>query len=156
FNGNQIGVLLIYYILNELHAKDKLPANAALVKSIVTGELGTLIANDHGVPMFNQLTGFKNICSLANLWDQTHEHTFLFGYEESIGYVYGDYVRDKDGVVTSMMIVEMAAYYLKHGKSLHDVMYEIYDQYGYYKEELYSINLEGVEGKERMDRMMDH
>ena len=154
FNGNQIGAMLIYYILNGLNDKNEIPKNGAIVKSIVTGDLGKVIAESLNVKCYQTLTGFKNICSLPNIWDKTKEAKFIFGYEESIGYVYGDHVRDKDGVVSSMMIVEMAAYFKKQGKSLVDVLYEIYDKYGFYKEHLMSIVLEGIEGSNRILRMM--
>ena len=156
FNGNQIGALLIYYILNGLNDKNQIPENGAIVKSIVTGDLGKVIAESLNVKCYQTLTGFKNICSLPNIWDKTKEANFIFGYEESIGYVYGDHVRDKDGVVSSMMIVEMAAFYKKQGKSLVDVLYEIYNKYGFHKEHLMSIVLEGIEGSNRILRMMKY
>ncbi|MDO5301657.1 MAG: phospho-sugar mutase [Tissierellia bacterium] len=156
YNGNQIGALLIHYILEVRGEKGDLPENAAMVKSIVTGELGTAIAREYDIPMFNTLTGFKNICGLANEWDVTGAHTFLFGYEESIGYTYGDHVRDKDAVVSTMMIVEMAAYYKKRGQSLYEVLRGIYEKYGYYKERLLSVVKEGQEGQAQIARIMDH
>lgn len=153
-NGNQTGALLIHYILSSRYINGDLPENAAIVKSIVTGDLGTAICNKYGVRMFETLTGFKNICSLANRWDQTREYNFIFGYEESIGYVYGTLVRDKDAVVSSMLIAEMTAYYKKQGKSLLDVLEEVYTQYGYYNEKLISIVLEGLEGQQLIGRIM--
>lgn len=154
FNGNQIGALLIYYILSSLNKLGNIPDNGAIVKSIVTGNLGKDIAKSFGVECINTLTGFKNICSMPNKWDKTKEYKFIFGYEESIGYVYGDHVRDKDGVVSSMMIVEMAAFYKNLGKSLVDVLNEIYEKYGYYKEELKSLVYEGIDGKDKISKMM--
>ncbi len=154
FNGNQTGAMLIYYILHGLREAEDLPDNGAIVKSIVTGKLGQRIAMDFGVQTFETLTGFKNICNLPNIWDRTKEHNFIFGYEESIGYVYGDHVRDKDAVVSTMMIVEMAAYYKKRSKSLVELLNDIYKEYGYYKEHLTSLVLEGIEGSERIKRMM--
>ncbi len=154
FNGNQTGAMLIYYILHGLREAEDLPDNGAIVKSIVTGKLGQRIAMDFGVQTFETLTGFKNICNLPNIWDKTKEHNFIFGYEESIGYVYGDHVRDKDAVVSTMMIVEMAAYYKKRSKSLVELLNDIYKEYGYYKEHLTSLVLEGIEGSERIKRMM--
>lgn len=154
FNGNQMGFLLTYYILSENEKLGKLPKNGAIVKSIVTGDLSKAIAQKYGVKTYETLTGFKNICHLPNLWDKTEEANFIFGYEESIGYVYGNHVRDKDGVVSSMMIAEMAAYYRQRGKSLVEVLYDIYEEFGYYKEHLESIVLEGMEGQERIARMM--
>lgn len=154
FNGNQIGALLLYYILNEMKNKNLLPEKSAIVKSIVTGDLGLHIAESLGVKCYQTLTGFKNICNLPNIWDKTGEQNFVFGYEESIGYVFGNQVRDKDGVVSAMMLVELAAFYKKQGKNLVDVMEEIYKKYGYHKEHLMSIVLEGIEGAERIVNMM--
>lgn len=155
FNGNQTGILLINYILNGLAEKGEIPENGAIVKSLVTGEMAKPICERFGVSLFNTLTGFKNICSLPNEWDKTHEYKFIFGYEESIGYTYGDYVRDKDAVVSSMMIAEMAGYYKSIGKTLYEVLYDLYEEYGYFKERLISLTLEGVEGQSRIKRMMD-
>ncbi|MDO5715171.1 MAG: phospho-sugar mutase [Tissierellia bacterium] len=155
FNGNQIGFMLVYYILNERFKKGNLPEKGAIVKSIVTGDLSKVIAQKYGIDTYETLTGFKNICSLPNIWDETKEAEFIFGYEESIGYVYGDHVRDKDGVVSSMMIAEMAAFYDKKGMTLVDLLQEIYREFGYYKERLESIVLEGIEGQKRIDRMME-
>ncbi|MDY3117989.1 MAG: phospho-sugar mutase [Peptoniphilus sp.] len=147
FSGNQTGALLLEYILSRRSAKGDLPANGAVVKSIVTGDIGRKICAHYDVEMFDALTGFKNICALANEWDDTGEHEFLFGFEESIGYVYGDHVRDKDAVVTSMMVAEMAAYYLSRGKRLPEVLEEIYEEYGYQGERLFSVVKEGQEGQ---------
>ena len=155
FNGNQTGAMLISYILTRLDAKNAIPANGAIVKSIVTGELGKAVCDKYGVKMFDTLTGFKNICALPNEWDKTGEYSFIFGYEESIGYTYGDYVRDKDAVVSSMMIAEMAAYHKAKGKNLVEALYDMYEEYGYYSEHLVSMVIEGQEGQARMGRMMD-
>ena len=155
FNGNQTGALLISYILTQLDAKNAIPENGAIVKSIVTGELGKAVCDKYGVKMFDTLTGFKNICALPNEWDKTGEYSFIFGYEESIGYTYGDYVRDKDAVVSSMMIAEMAAYHKANGKNLVEALYDMYQEYGYYSEHLVSMVIEGQEGQVRMGRMMD-
>jgi len=154
-NGNQTGVLLINYILSERKKKNDIPKNAAIVKSLVTGDMGKAIADKYNVEVFNTLTGFKNICEKANKWDKTDEYKFIFGYEESIGYVYGTLVRDKDAVVSSMLIAEMAAYYKKQGKSLLQVLDDLYREYGFYKEKLISIVLEGIEGQSRIGRMME-
>ncbi|MDO5725427.1 MAG: phospho-sugar mutase [Tissierellia bacterium] len=155
FNGNQTGALLINYILNGLNDKNKLPENGAIVKSIVTGNMAVPVCEKLGVKMFETLTGFKNICALPNIWDKTKEYDFIFGYEESIGYTYGDHARDKDAVVSSMMIAEMAGYYKKQGLSLVDVLNEYYEKYGYFKEKLISLVYEGIEGQERIKRMME-
>lgn len=154
FSGNQIGALLIDYILSRRKAHGTIPANGAMVQSIVSGDLTRVVAEYYGVDMYMSLTGFKNICAPANEWDRTKEHEFLFGFEESIGYVYGDHVRDKDGVVSSMMIAEMAAYYLQKGIRLPEVMESLYERHGYYAEKLLSFVREGQEGQEEIASMM--
>ena len=154
-NGNQIGALLVNYILGSRFKHNSLPENAAIVKSIVTGDLSKAIADRYKVKTIETLTGFKHICGKANEFDKTKEHTFIFGYEESIGYVYGTIVRDKDAVNSSMLIAEMAAYYKKRGKSLLDVLEDLYQEYGYYLSNLISIVLEGIEGRERIQRIME-
>lgn len=154
FSGNQIGALLIDYILYRRKAHGTIPANGAMVQSIVSGDLTRAVAEYYGVDMYMTLTGFKNICAPANEWDRTKEHEFLFGFEESIGYVYGDHVRDKDGVVSSMMIAEMAAYYLKKGIRLPEVLESLYKRHGYYAEKLLSFVREGQEGQEEIASMM--
>lgn len=153
-NGNQVGVMIIHYLLKTMSEKNLLPSNGAMVKSIVTGEMGSAIAATYGVKMFQVLTGFKNICALPNEWDKTGEYTYIFGYEESIGYNVGSYLRDKDGVASTLILAEMAGYYKKLGKTLIDVLNELYETYGYYRENTISIVLEGIEGQERIKRMM--
>lgn len=154
FTGNQTGALLLEYILSRRLSKGDLPSNGAVVKSIVTGDIGRRICEHYGVAMFNALTGFKNICAPANQWDDTREYEFLFGYEESIGYVYGDHVRDKDAVVTSMIAAEMAAYYLSLGKRLPEVLEDIFRKYDYQGEKLMSVVKEGQEGQARIQAIM--
>lgn len=153
-NGNQMGALLINYILSQRHLKGNIPKNGVIVKSIVTGNLSEAIGKKYGVETIETLTGFKHICGKANEFDESGEHTFIFGYEESIGYVYGTVVRDKDAVNTSMLIAEMAGFYKKKGKNLLEVLEDIYEEYGYYKEDLISIVLEGLEGREIIDNIM--
>lgn len=154
-NGNQTGALMVQYILSSRHKENNIPENGAIVKSIVTGDLSKAIASKYNVDTIETLTGFKHICGKANKFDKTGEHTFIYGYEESIGYVYGTMVRDKDGVISSMIIAEMAAYYKKQGKTLLDELEELYNEHGYYFEKLISIVLEGIEGSERIERIMD-
>ena len=153
-NGNQMGALLVHYILSQRQEKNDIPKDGVIVKSIVTGNLSKAIAKKYNVETIETLTGFKYICNKANEYEKTGEHTFILGYEESIGYVYGTVVRDKDAVVTSMLIAEMAGYYKKRGKSLLEVLDNIYEEYGYYSEELISLVLEGLDGKKRIDRIM--
>ncbi|WP_019131652.1 phospho-sugar mutase [Peptoniphilus obesi] len=156
FNGNQIGAMMIYYILSQLKEKSKLNPKDAIVKSVVTGNLGKIIADDFSVKCFESLTGFKNICNYANIWDEDKDNKFLFGYEESIGYVFGDYVRDKDAVVSSMIICEMAAYYKKKSMTLVDLLDEIYEKYGYYKENLLNFKFEGIAGKKHIEKIISY
>jgi phosphoglucomutase len=155
FNGNQTGAMLVKYIVEARKELGKLPSNGFIVKSIVTGNLGKAIAQKYGVKTFESLTGFKNICGKANELEKSGNYKFVFGYEESIGYVTGDFVKDKDGVISSMMLCEAAAYYKKQGKSLIDVLEETYKEFGYYKESQISLVLEGVEGSSRINRMME-
>lgn len=153
-NGNQTGVLMIDYLIKTLNEKGKMPKNPVIVKSIVTGEMGTQIAKENNVEMINVLTGFKNICAISNMYEKTNEKKYIFGYEESIGYNVGTFVRDKDGVTSAVFLTEMAAYYKKQGKTLIDVIEDLYKKYGYYKDEGVSIVLEGIEGQQRIKRMM--
>lgn len=153
--GNKTGILLTHYILTRLEANDKLPENSVMAKSIVSSNLPSVIAKDFDVEYLDVLTGFKNIFEPANIYDETGEKNYLFGFEESIGYCYGTYVRDKDAVNSSMMIAEMAAFYKKEGKTLLDVLEGLYDQYGYYGEKLISIVLEGADGQALIRRIME-
>lgn len=155
-NGNQTGAILIKYILEALDEKGQIPENGVIVKSIVTGDLGEKIAKQYNVKTVEALTGFKNICGKENEFEKSGEYSFLFGYEESIGYVYGTFVRDKDAVISSMLLAEAAGYYQTNGKSLLDVLEDIYQEVGYTSEGPFSLVLEGIEGKERIKRMMVH
>lgn len=156
FNGNQIGVLLVNYILSSLKEKNRLPENGVIIKTIVTSEMGPAIAKKYGLDTINTLTGFKYIGEKIKEFEETGEKTFLIGYEESYGYLAGTHARDKDAVVASMLICEMAAYYDSIGKSLKDVLMELYDEFGYYVEDLKSITLEGKDGLEKMGEIMDY
>ncbi|WP_027624208.1 phospho-sugar mutase [Clostridium lundense] len=154
FNGNQTGAILIKYILESKKEKGTLPSNGAIIKSLVTGDMGKAIGEKYGIKTFETLTGFKNICGKENEFEITGEYKFIFGYEESIGYVAGDFVRDKDGVISSMLLCEAVAYYKTLGKSLINVLNETYEELGYYREKLISVVLEGIEGQQRISRMM--
>ena len=155
FDGNKVGALIGYYIISERQAKGTLPENGAVLKSIVTGDLLAAIAEDYGVECFEVLTGFKNIAAPVNEWDETGEFEYLYGFEESIGYNPSKFVRDKDAVSSAMMIAEMAAFYRAQGKSLLDVLDELYEEYGYYNNRLKSTVLEGIDGKEKINRIME-
>lgn len=152
-NGNQTGYLLVNYVLEGRKTAGTLPEKGAMVKSIVTSNLSAKIAKSYGVEMFETLTGFKNICGKI---PYLHEngYTYLFGYEESVGYAGCEDIRDKDGISAGMLVTEAAAYYRKQGKTLWDVLNEIYAKYGYTAEEGVNIVLEGIPGRERIERMM--
>jgi len=150
--GNQTGALLVDYILSSI---ETIPENSVVVKTIVTSELGAVVAKSYGVDTINTLTGFKFIGEKIKEFEETGDKNFIFGYEESYGYLAGTFVRDKDGVISSMLIAEMAAYYKSKGMTLLDALKDIYKKYGYYKEDLKSITLKGKEGLEKIGRIMD-
>ena len=152
-NGNQTGYLLVNYILEGHKTAGTLPKKGAMVKSIVTSTLSTRIAKAYDVEMFETLTGFKNICGKIPYLHE-HGYTYLFGYEESVGYAACEDIRDKDGISAGMLAAEAAAYYRKQGKTLWDVLNEIYQKYGCFAEDEPNIVLEGIEGSEHIARMM--
>src|SRR5690606_34916095 len=121
-SGNQSGALMIYYMLSQMKERGVLPANGAVIKTIVTSEMGAKIADHFGMTVLNTLTGFKYIGEKMTQFERSGAHTFVFGYEESYGYLAGTYARDKDAVLASMLICEAAAYYKAQGKTLIDVL----------------------------------
>ena len=139
--GNQSGAIMVNYLLSTLKERGQLPANGVVIKTIVTSEMGADIARSYGAEVVNTLTGFKYIGEKITQYEKTGEHTFLFGYEESYGYLAGTYARDKDAVIASMFICEAAAYYKSKGKTLYDVLLELYAKFGYYLEHLESRTL---------------
>ena len=153
--GNQIGCLMMYYILSSKQAAGTLPKNGAVVKSIVSTQLAKPICDAHGVALFDTLTGFKFIGEKIQQFEDDGSHTFLFGFEESYGYLSGTFVRDKDGVNASLLIAEAAAYYKAQGKTLSDVMEEIFQTYGYYLEHVESADLPGMDGVQKMKAIME-
>ena len=155
-NGNETGALLLQYILSTLEEKDKIPVNGALIKTIVTSEIGREIASKYGIATFDTLTGFKYIAEIIESFENTGDYNFVFGYEESYGYLAGTFVRDKDAVIASMLICEMAAYYKSKNKNLLDILECIYEEFGYFKEETLSINFAGVSGQNKMKTIMEH
>ncbi len=152
-NGNQTGAMLIAYKAQGLKEQGKLPEQAALVKSIVTGDMGKAIAEDYGIHVFEALTGFKNICGRIPELEKKG-YTYFFGYEESIGCAPGEAVRDKDGVACAMLVAEMAAWCKKQGITVRGYLESLYRKYGYYREIEESIVLKGMEGAARIQRMM--
>ncbi|SHH39641.1 phospho-sugar mutase [Clostridium grantii] len=149
-SGNQMGALLTNYILSSLTELEILPENPAVIKTIVTTELAAKVAEKFNVELINVLTGFKYIGEKIKEFETNKDKTFLFGFEESYGYLSGDFVRDKDAVIAAMLISEMTLYYKSIGLSLYDALMDMYKEYGYYKESLVSISLEGKEGQEKI------
>ena len=153
-NGNQTGALLIAYMAQGLTETGKMPANPALIKSIVTGDMGATIAESYGIRVYQALTGFKNICGkIHDVYSQGC--SYFFGYEESIGCAPGEAVRDKDGVCCAMLVAEMAAYCRKKGMTIPDALELLYQKYGYFSEDQVSLVREGAEGAALISRIMD-
>lgn len=153
--GNMTGVLLTEYILSSKKEKGTLPENGAVVSTIVSTDLTKAIAKNYGVDYFEVLTGFKYIGEKIKEFEKDGSHTYIFGFEESYGCLAGTYARDKDAVVASMLICELAAYYKSKGMSLYEGLQEVYKKYGFYKETIKSITLKGIEGIENMKKIMD-
>lgn len=153
-SGNQSGALMIYYLLSQLKEAGKLPSNGAVIKTIVTSEMGATIAEHFGAEVFNTLTGFKYIGEKMTQFEKTGSHTYLFGYEESYGYLAGNYARDKDAVLASLLICEAGAYYKAQGKTLYEVLQELYEQFGYFQEKLESRTLKGKDGLAQIQAKM--
>ncbi|MBQ3154262.1 MAG: phospho-sugar mutase [Clostridia bacterium] len=153
-NGNQIGALLIDYILRVRKEKGILPANACAIKSIVSSNLFDAICDAHGVSHVSVLTGFKYIGEKIKLWEKSGEHTFIFGYEESQGYLSDGYARDKDAIAAAMLIAEMACYHAASGRTVADALGEIYKTYGYYRESVINIAIKGLDPMGMMREQM--
>ena len=154
FTGNMSGLLLAEYELEQRQERGTLPANGAMVKSIVSSNLAKPIAKYYGVELMEVLTGFKYIGEKIKEFEQTGSHEYVFGYEESYGCLIGTHARDKDGIVAIMALCEAAAYYKTKGITLWDQMINIYEKYGYYKEGVVSITLEGADGAEKIKEIM--
>lgn len=153
--GNQIGAVLLNYLLTAKKAAGTLPANGALVKSIVSSEFAADIAKNFGVETINVLTGFKYIAEQIQHFEDTNEHTFLFGFEESYGYLVNSFARDKDSVQATVLLAEVAAYYKSLGKTLYDGLQELFEQYGYFVENTKSLTFAGVDGAEKIAALMN-
>lgn len=154
-SGNQIGALIAKYILEAHKQAGTLPDNAALAKSIVSTELVTKIAESYGATMFNVLTGFKFIAEKIQEFEDTGNHTYMFGFEESFGYLIKPFVRDKDAIQAVLIVAEIAAYYRSRGLTLADGIDEIYKEYGYFAEKTVSVTLSGVDGAAEIKKIMD-
>ncbi|TYS17738.1 phospho-sugar mutase [Rossellomorea vietnamensis] len=152
--GNQMGALMLHYLLTQKKEQGTLPENGIVIKTIVTSEIGRVIADSFGIPTLDTLTGFKFIGEKINEYNESGEYSFLFGYEESYGYLIGDFVRDKDAVQAAIFAAETAAYYKSQGKSLYDGLLEVFEQYGYFKESLESLTLKGKAGSEKIAEIL--
>lgn len=152
--GNQTGALLVEYILRARKEQGKLPKDGVVIKTIVTTELAAAIAKAYDIEIMSLLTGFKYIGEKMTEFTEKKNHTFLIGFEESYGYLVGNHARDKDGVVATMLIAEMAAYYRTNGMTLYDALQNIYKNYGYYAERTVSFTMPGKDGMEKMSKIL--
>lgn len=154
--GNQTGALLANYMIKALKEENKLPINGVLIKTIVTTDIVKAMAEKNGVSLIEVLTGFKYIGEKIKEFQLSGEHSFILGFEESYGYLSGSFVRDKDAVIASSLICEMALYYKLRKMNLFDALTELYDEYGYYNEKLVSIELKGKDGQEKISNALEN
>ena len=155
FNGNMTGALIAEYEFSQKAEKGILPKNAALIKTIVTGNISDLIAEHYNARLIEVLTGFKYIGEQIKLFEETGSNEYIFGYEESYGCLVGTHSRDKDAIVAVMCLCEAAAYYRSKGITLFEQMNRIYEKYGYFKEDLMSVTLKGITGMEKIKEIME-
>jgi Phosphomannomutase len=153
-SGNQMGVLLLDYLITAKREQGILAQNSAAVKSIVSTTMANKVCEQNNIKLFETLTGFKFIGEKIKEFEATGEYTFLFGFEESYGYLSGTYARDKDAVVASMLIAEMACRYKMNGMNLYEAMQELYKKYGFFSEEVISYTIEGFDGPQKMAGIM--
>lgn len=154
--GNQTGVLLSHYVMSSLKELNKLPSNGAIVKTIVTTDMIKDMAKEYSVSVIDVLTGFKYIGEKIKEFIESGDYTYLFGFEESYGYLAGNFVRDKDAVIAAVLVCEMALYYKSKNMNLYDALMNLYEKYGYCREELVSLERKGKEGQEQIERAMDY
>ena len=152
--GNQLGVLLLDYVITARKAAGTLPENAGALKSIVTTEMAKTVAESNGVHFEDTFTGFKFMAERVAEWEKAGSYEYIFAYEESYGYMMGDYVRDKDAVTASMMVAEMAAYYFDKGMNLKQAMESLYEKYGRYAEMTLNLVMPGLDGLQKMKNLM--
>ncbi len=148
--GNQIAALMLNYILTARKKAGNLPANGALVKSIVSSEFAAKVAADFGIETINVLTGFKFIAEQIQHFEETNEHSFMLGFEESYGYLIRPFVRDKDAIQSLVLLAEVAAFYKKQGKNLYDGLQELFEKYGYFAEKTIALTFDGIEGAQEI------
>jgi len=155
FTGNMTALLIAEYELSQRKAQNKLPQNGAVIKTIVSSNLTDAIAAEYHMKLFEVLTGFKYIGEKIKQFEQNHDYSYMFGFEESYGCLVGTHARDKDAVVAVMALCEAAAFYKKQGLSLWEQMMAIYEKYGYYRERQFSVVLKGADGAEKIKQMME-
>lgn len=153
-SGNHLGALLVDYLLSRRAAMGTLPVNGAVVKTIATSNLVVPMCREYGVSVVNTHTGFKFIGDKIHEWEETGEHSFLFGFEESYGYLGATFVRDKDAVMAALLVAEATAHHKSKGRTLYEALERIWAQYGYFAEDLHSVTLPGKEGQAAIARMM--
>ena len=153
--GNQMGVLLLDYIIQARKAMGKLPANAGAVSSIVSTAMSRAVCEANGVHFEDTFTGFKFMAERIATWEAAKSYQYIFAFEESYGYMVGDYVRDKDAVTAAMLVAEMAAHYSMEGKTLLDAMNELYEKYGWFSEKTVNLVMPGLDGMRKMKAIMD-
>lgn len=153
-SGNMIAVLLIDYILSQKMKKGQLNEKSTIISTIVSSDMVKKIAKEYNVQHIETLIGFKFIAEKMRQFEDTHKNEFIFGFEESYGYLTGTYVRDKDGVVSSMLICEMVAYYKDKGLTLYEVLQNLYKKYGYFKDDIGSLTLGGIDGTKKIQKIM--
>ncbi len=154
--GNQTGALFLDYLLSQKQAKGTLPENGVVLKTIVTSEIGRAIADTYGLKTVDVLTGFKFIGEKIKEYEAGGKHSFLFGYEESYGYLIKEFARDKDAIQASILAVEICAYYKKQGMTLYEGLLHVFEKYGYYLEGLRSLTLKGIEGAKQIQGVLQH
>ncbi|MGG5340556.1 phospho-sugar mutase [Enterococcus sp. AZ192] len=152
--GNQLGAIMIQYILDAHQKAGTLPENAVVLKSIVSSELATAVAEKYNTKMVDVLTGFKFIAEKIEQYEEDHSQTFMFGFEESYGYLIKSFVRDKDAIQALVLLAEVAAFYKKQGKTLYDGLQDIFEEYGYFEEKTISVTLSGIEGSAKIQALM--
>ncbi|MCO0597302.1 phospho-sugar mutase [Peribacillus butanolivorans] len=153
--GNQTGALFLDYLLAQKKEKGTIPKNGIVLKTIVTSEIGRTIAESYGLKTMDVLTGFKFIAEKINQYNKSGEHSFLFGYEESYGYLIKDFARDKDAIQAAVLAVEVCAYYKKQGLTLYEGLLNVFEKYGFYLEGLRSLTLKGIEGAKQIQGILD-
>ncbi|MDO7347551.1 phosphoglucomutase [Bacillus stercoris] len=152
--GNQTGALLLHYLLSEKKKQGILPDNGVVLKTIVTSEIGRAVASSFGLDTIDTLTGFKFIGEKIKEYEASGEYTFQFGYEESYGYLIGDFARDKDAIQAALLAVEVCAFYKKQGMSLYEALINLFNEYGFYREGLKSLTLKGKQGAEQIEAIL--